>query len=84
LIVFARGSVTDPDAVGPHIDEEMRAVGELKAEGVIRAVYRRAEGPGVYLILEGSSVDAVRERVDRLPFVVEELMTVEYEEVYAI
>jgi hypothetical protein len=84
MIVFARGSVTDPDAVGPHVDDEMRAVGELKAEGVIQAVYRRAEGPGVYLILEGSTVDAVRERVNSLPFVVGELMTVEYEEVYAI
>jgi len=33
MIVFARGSINDPDAVGPWIDEEMRVVGELKAEG---------------------------------------------------
>jgi hypothetical protein len=50
----------------------------------MKAAYRRTAEPGVYLILEGSSVDAVRERVDSLPFVVEGLMTVEYEEVYAI
>ena len=52
-----------------------------KAEGVINAVYRRANGPGVYLILEGSGVDAVQERVDSLPFVVEGLTLMEYEEV---
>jgi len=84
MIVFARGSITDPDALGPYVAEEMRAVGELKAEGVIQALYRRANGPGVFLILEGSSVDAVRERMDSLPFVVEGLMSLEYEEVYEI
>jgi hypothetical protein len=47
MIVFARGSITDPDALGPHSEEEMRVVGELKAEGVITALYRRAEtAPG--------------------------------------
>ena len=84
MIVFARGSVPDADALGPYVDEETRVLGELKAEGVVRTVYRRANGPGVYLILEGSSVDAVRERVDTFPFVVEGLMSMEYEEVYEI
>ena len=84
MIVFARGSITKPDALAPHIDDEMRVVGELKAEGVMKAVYRRTAGPGVYLLLEGSSVDAVRERVDHLPFVVEGLMTLDYEEIYEI
>jgi hypothetical protein len=84
MIVFAKGSITDPDALGPYIDEEMRVVGELKAEGVLTAIYRRANGPGVYLILEGSSIDAVQERVKSLPFVVEGLMSLEYDEIYPI
>jgi hypothetical protein len=84
MIVFARGSITKPDALGPYIDAEMRVVEELKAEGVMKAVYRRAAGPGVYLILEGSTVDFIRERVDTLPFVVERLMTLDYEEIYEI
>jgi hypothetical protein len=84
MIVFARGSVTDPDAVGPYVEEEMRVLGELKSEGVVQAAYRRASGPGVYLILEGSSVNAVQERLDSLPFVVEGLMALEYEEIYEI
>ena len=84
MIVLAKGSISKPDALAPHIDDEMRVVGELKAEGVMKAVYRRAAGPGVYLILEGSSIDAVRGRVDTLPFVVEGLMTLDYEEIYEI
>ena len=59
-------------------------VAELKAEGVIKAAYRRAAGPGVFLLLEGESVDAVRERMNTLPFVVEGLMTLEYDEIYEI
>jgi hypothetical protein len=36
------------------------------------------------VILEGESMDAIRERMTTLPFVVEGLMTLEYEEVYEI
>ena len=84
MIVLAKGSITKPDALAPHINDEMRVVEELKAEGVMKAVYRRAAGPGVYLLLEGPSIDAVRDRVDTLPFVVEGLMTLDYEEIYEI
>jgi hypothetical protein len=58
--------------------------GELKAEGVLKSAYRRAAGPGVYLILEGPGIDAVRERLDTLPFVVAGLMTLDYDEIYEI
>ena len=57
---------------------------ELKDDGVIKTVYRRAAGPGTFLILEGESIDAIRERVETVPFVVEGLITLEYEEIYAI
>lgn len=42
------------------------------------------KSPGVVIILEGQSMDAIRERVATLPFVVEGLMTVRYGEVYEI
>jgi hypothetical protein len=84
MIVLAKGSITNPDALAPSIDHEMRVVQELKADGVVKALYRRAAGPGVYLILEGSSIDAVRDRVDTLPFVVEGLMTLDCEEIYEL
>jgi hypothetical protein len=84
MIAIARGSITEPDRLGPSIDDEMRVVGQLKDEGVMKALYRRAAGPGVIIILEGESIDAIRERMDILPFVVEGLMTLDYEEVYEI
>jgi hypothetical protein len=84
MIVFARGSITNPDELGPFVEDEMRVVKELKDEGLMKAVYRRAAGPGTLLILEGQSIDAIRDRVDTLPFVVEGLMTLEYEEIYEI
>jgi muconolactone delta-isomerase len=84
MIVLARGSITNPDALAPHINDEMRVVEELKAEGIMKAVYRRAAGPGVYLLLEGPGIDAIRDRVDTLPFIVEGLMTLDYEEIYEI
>jgi hypothetical protein len=84
MIAIARGSIAEPDKLGPFIDDEMREVGELKADGSIKSVYRRAAGPGPILILEGDSMDAIRERMNTLPFVIEGLMTLEYEEVYEI
>jgi hypothetical protein len=58
---------------------------ELKADGVIKSAYRRAAGPGFYFLLEGPSIDAVRERIDTtLPFVIENLATLEYDEIYEI
>jgi len=84
MIGIAKFSITRPDALAPYRDDEMRVVGELKAEGVIKTAYRRAAGPGGYFILEGPSIDAVRERVDALPFVIENLMTLEYDEIYEI
>jgi hypothetical protein len=84
MIAIARGSIGEPHKLGPFIDDEMRVVEQLKAEGVMKALYRRAAGPGVVMLLEGESMDAIRERTNTLPFVVEGLMTLECEEVYAI
>jgi uncharacterized protein YbjT (DUF2867 family) len=84
-IVIAKGSITRPDALAPHLDDEMRVMRELKAEGVIESAYRRATGPGFYFILKGRDIDAVRQRVDTsLPFVIEDLATLEYDEIYEI
>ena len=58
---------------------------KLKAEGVIKSAYRRAAGPGFYFLLEGPSIDAVREQIDTtLPFVIENLATLDYDEIYEI
>jgi hypothetical protein len=47
MIVIGKGSMIRPDALTPHIiDDEMRILGDLKAEGVVRSAYRRSEGQG--------------------------------------
>jgi hypothetical protein len=84
MIGIAKFSIARPDALAPYLDDEMRVLGELKAEGVIKSAYRRSAGPGGYFLLEGPSIEAVRERVDTLPFVIENLMTLEYDEIYEI
>jgi mevalonate pyrophosphate decarboxylase len=84
MIAIARGSITEPHKLGPFIDDEMRVVEQLKAEGVMKALYRRAAGPGVVIILEGESIDAIRDRMNTLPFVTQGLMSLEYDEVYEI
>jgi hypothetical protein len=84
MIVLATGSIIKPDALAPYVDDEMRVAAELKGDGVITALYRRAAGPGVYIMLEGSSIDAERGRMGTLPCVIEGLMTLEYDEIYQI
>jgi len=64
MIVFARGSITNQDELAPFVDDEMRVIKQLKDDGVIKTVYRRAVGPGTFVILEGESIDAIRERVE--------------------
>jgi hypothetical protein len=85
MIVIATGSITRPDALAPHLDDEMRVMRDLKAEGLIKSAYRRSAGPGFYFILEGPSIDAVRQQIDTtLPFVIENLATLDYDEIYEI
>jgi hypothetical protein len=85
MIVIAKGSISRPDALAPYLDDEMRVMRELKAKGVIKSAYRRSAGPGFYFILEGHSIDAVRAQIDaKLPFVVENLATLEYDAIYEI
>jgi hypothetical protein len=54
--------------LGPFIEDEMRAVGQLKAQGSIKSVYRRAAGPGTVIITEGENIAAIRECMNTLPF----------------
>ena len=62
MIVIGRGTVTRPDALTPHIiDDEMRVVGELKAEGVVKSAYRRSDGPGFYLLADPAWVKRLRD-----------------------
>jgi hypothetical protein len=84
MIVIATGAIDRPQELGPFVEEEMRVVAQLKGEGLIKTVYRRAAGPGIVTVLEGESIEAIRESMECLPFLFEGLMTLEHEEVYEI
>ena len=85
MFVIAKGSITHPDALAPHLDDEMRVLRDLKAKAAIKSAYRRSAGPGFHFILEGPSIGAVRERIDTtLPFVIENVATLEYDAIYEI
>ncbi len=50
-----------------HIPDEQRRVRELRAEGVLEALYI-AEGQGrVWLVVQGGSEDEVRQTLESLP-----------------
>jgi hypothetical protein len=81
--VTARATVTESHSLGRFIDDEMRGRA-LKAEGLVKSVYKRADGPGTVMMLEGESMDVIWERMNALAFVIEGHMTLEYDEVYEI
>ena len=48
MYLYATGTFTDFDKVGPYFEEEMRVTAQLKSEGIIKSLYRRvSDGPGV-------------------------------------
>jgi hypothetical protein len=84
MIVLARGPITDREALAPHREEELRAVAQLKADGVMKAAYRRTPSRGSISFSRDPASTPSDNEWTASPFVVEGLMTVEYEEVNAI
>ena len=41
MLVFARGSIANREALATHREEELRVLAQLKADGVMKAAYRR-------------------------------------------
>jgi hypothetical protein len=57
------------EALQQHAAEEIRAVWDLYAKGIVREYYTRTDEPGrVVLILECASVEAANEALATLPF----------------
>jgi muconolactone delta-isomerase len=81
LLFHLTGTITDVDKLPPYKDEEIRIFGKLRSEGVVKHGFRRANEPGIFLIVEADSVEAAREQMARLPFVAEDLLVFEYVEV---
>jgi muconolactone delta-isomerase len=81
MLVQAVGRVTRPDEIAGHVQEEARVVDELKAEGVLRHLYLRADRGGAFFLLAVDSVADAEEQMARLPFVSRGLLQVAYAEV---
>jgi hypothetical protein len=84
MIVLARGSITNSDELAPYVADEMGVIKQLKGRRRDQNRLPARRRPRNVRHPRGESIDAIRERVETLPFVVEGLMTLEYEEIYAI
>jgi hypothetical protein len=57
------------EALLPHAADEIHAVWQLYAQGIVREFYDRANEPGrVVLMLEAASAEAAWEALGTLPF----------------
>jgi hypothetical protein len=66
--VLAIGYTTGKD-IRPHLEAESRKVAELRAQGVVRDVFLKADRTGPVLLLNDATVDRAREQLASLPFV---------------
>ena len=66
--VLAIGYTTGKD-IRPHLEAEGRKVAELRAQGVVRDVFLKADRTGPVLLLNDATVDKAREQLASLPFV---------------
>lgn len=81
MYFFATGTITQPDKIGPHMQEETRVLNKLREEGIVREAFRRTAGHGVLGIFEAASLEELQAQLGRLPFVALGFMTFEYTEV---
>jgi hypothetical protein len=75
--VLAIGQLTGRD-IGPHLQAEERRVAELRAEGLIRDVFLKADRSGPILLLNDTDISDARARLASLPFVQHGLVTFDY------
>ena len=73
FVVDAR--ISDGADIQPLLADEIKAVESLRADGFIQQLFRRLDGTGAWLVVEAPSADEARHRLDALPFVVGDVMT---------
>ncbi|MCO7262345.1 YciI family protein [Dickeya zeae] len=56
-----------PEKYAPHMHDEVRHGWQLYKNGPVRDIYFRQDRPGVVIIAEGESVEAVRAVLDEFP-----------------
>jgi hypothetical protein len=75
--VLVIGHLTGKD-IGPHLEAEGRRVAELRAEGLIRDVFLKADRSGPIPLLNDSTADIAPAQLATLPFVENDLVEFEY------
>jgi hypothetical protein len=75
--VLVIGHLTGKD-ITPHLEAEGRQVGVLRAEGLIRDLFLKADRTGPILLLDNATADEAAERLKSLPFVEHDLVTFDY------
>jgi muconolactone delta-isomerase len=67
-----------------HKAGEDQVVAELRAEGVLTAAYRRADGGGVFGIFHVADLAEAKAQVARLPFVAHGFLEFEFAEIVSL
>ena len=75
--VLVIGHLTGKD-ITPHLAAEGRRVAELRAEGLIRDVFLKADRSGPILLLNDTNARDAEKRLASLPFCRAELVTFDY------
>ncbi|MFE7789778.1 hypothetical protein [Streptomyces sp. NPDC057460] len=75
------GTVTDPSGLGAHAEGEARVLRELKADGVVLSAFRRHDQPGAFLLVEAESLQDAQDKLGRLPYAANGLLTFDYIEI---
>jgi hypothetical protein len=75
--VLAIGHMTGKD-IRPHLQAEGRRVAELRAEGLVRDIFLKADRSGPILVLNDTDAGDAERRLASLPFVEHDLVTFDY------
>ena len=75
--VLVIGHLTGKD-IRPYLEAEGRRVTELRAEGLVRDVFLKADRSGPILLLNDTDADDARKRLATLPFIEHDLVTFDY------
>jgi hypothetical protein len=75
--VLAIGQLTGKN-IGPHLQAEGQRVAELRAEGLIRDVFLKADRSGPVLLLNDTTASQAPARLASLPFLKQDLVTFDY------
>ena len=75
--VLVIGHLTGKD-IRPYLEAEGRRVTELRADGLVRDVFLKADRSGQVLLLNDTDADGARKRLATLPFIERDLVTFDY------